>query len=66
MAKNLASSNLPFQVFEGFIGKEPKTKNNSILVKAFLENPLFVLFIRLLDLVDPGACYGYFFLLPFS
>jgi hypothetical protein len=43
MAKKLAASNLPFQVFEGFIGTYNK-KNFSIPVRAFLENPLFVLF----------------------
>ena len=43
MAKELATSNLPFQTFEGFIGTSIKN-NFSNLVRAFLENPLFVLF----------------------
>ena len=47
--------------------QEPKTKKKSILTRAFLENLLFVLFPALiLDLVDPGTCFGYFFLLTFS
>ena len=43
--------------------QEPKiTKKKSILMMAFLENPLFVLFpAQILDLADPGACYEYFF-----
>ena len=64
--KKLAASNSVFQAFEGFIERSNKEKI-SIPVRAFLENPLFVLFTAyILDLVDPGACYGYFVLLPFS
>ena len=43
MSKKLAASNLAFQAFEGFIETYNK-KKISILVRAFLENPLFVLF----------------------
>ena len=43
MSKKLAASNLAFQAFKGFIGTKDK-KKISIPVRAFLENPLFVLF----------------------
>jgi hypothetical protein len=42
MAKKIPASNLAFQAFEGFIGTYNK-KKFSILARAFLENPLFVL-----------------------
>ena len=55
MAKKLAASNLPFQAFEGLI----QTQNKNIFsnpVRAFLENPLFVLWLTLImDLADPGT-----------
>ena len=45
MAKKLATFNLPFQAFKGFI--ETENKNNfSILARAFLENFLFVGFMQ--------------------
>jgi hypothetical protein len=53
MAKKRATSNLVFQVFVRFIG----TLKKSILVRAFLENPLFKLFPALIpDVADPGTC----------
>jgi hypothetical protein len=55
MEKKLATSNLPFQGFKGFI---PTQNNNSFSnpVRAFLENPLFVLWLTLImDLADPGT-----------
>jgi hypothetical protein len=54
MPKKLATSNLPFQVFEGF--KQTQNKINfSNRVRAFLENPLFVLWLNaIMDLADPG------------
>ena len=61
--KNLATSDLPFQAFEGFM----RTDCFSNPVRAFLENSLFVLFPAfILDLVDLGACYKYLFLLAHS
>ena len=48
--------------------QEPKTKQKkSILARAFLENPFFVLFLHKSWIwrTGPGTCYGYFFLLPF-
>ena len=53
--KKLATSNLPFQAFEEFI--QTQNKNNfSNPVRAFLENPLFVLWLTLImDLADPGT-----------
>ena len=55
MAKKLATSNLPFQGFEGFIRTQNKS-NFSNPVRAFLENPLFVLWLTLImDLADPGT-----------
>jgi hypothetical protein len=55
MAKKLATSNLPFQGFKGFI--QTQNKNNfPNPVRAFLENPLFVLWLTLImDLVDHGT-----------
>ena len=44
-SKNVAAYNLAFQVFEGFIGNTNlKQQKISILARAFLENPIFVLF----------------------
>jgi hypothetical protein len=55
MAKKLATTNLPIQAFEGFIRTQNKN-NFSNPVRAFLENPLFVLWLTLImDLVDPGT-----------
>jgi hypothetical protein len=42
--KKLTTSNLTFQMFEGFIGTQNK-KNFSNHVMAVLENPLFVLWL---------------------
>jgi hypothetical protein len=55
MAKKLATSNLPFPAFEGF--RLTQNKNNfSNPMRAFLENPLFVLWLTLImDLGDPGT-----------
>jgi hypothetical protein len=44
MVKKLATSNLPFQTSEGFKGFQNKN-DFSNLVNAFLENPLFVLWL---------------------
>jgi hypothetical protein len=53
--KKLATSDLPFQGFEGFIRTQNKN-NFSNPESAFLENPLFVLWLTLImDLVDPGT-----------
>jgi hypothetical protein len=50
--KKLATSNLPFK---GFILTQNKN-NFSNPVRAFLENPLFVLCLTLImDLTDPGT-----------
>ena len=55
MTKKLATSNLSFQAFEGFIGTQNKNKFSNP-VKAFLENPLFVGWLTLImDLADPGT-----------
>jgi hypothetical protein len=66
MAKKLATSNLPFQAFEGFI--QTQNKNNfSNPVRAFLENPLFVLWLTLImDLADPGTFSEIFKLMAVS
>jgi hypothetical protein len=54
MAKKLATSNLPFQGFEGFIRTQNIFFSNP--VRAFLENSLFVLWLTLIiNLVDPGT-----------
>ena len=58
--KKLVTSNLPFQGFEGFIPTQNKN-NFSNPVRAFLENPLFVLWLTLtMDLSDPGTFSGNF------
>jgi hypothetical protein len=53
--KKLATSNLSFQEFKGFI----QTQNKNIFsnpVRAFLENLLLVLWLTLImDLADPGT-----------
>jgi hypothetical protein len=55
MAKKVATSDLPFQAFEGFIGT-PQKSNFSNPMRAFLENPPFVLWLSLImDLADPGT-----------
>jgi hypothetical protein len=54
--KKQATSDLPFQLFEGFI----QTQNKNIFV--VLENPLFVLWLTLImDLVDPGPFFEIFY-----
>jgi hypothetical protein len=55
VAKKLATSDLSFQGFEGFIRTQNKN-NFSNPVRAFLENYLFVLWLTLtMDLADPGT-----------
>ena len=52
--KKIATSNLPFQVFEGLIQNQNIFFSN--LSRAFLQNPLFVLLLTLImDLADPGT-----------
>ena len=60
--KNLATSGLPFQVIEGFIQTQNKNKFSNP-ARAFLENPLFVLWLTLvMDLADPEIFSGNFLL----
>ena len=64
--EKIPASNLVFQAFKGFIGTKNKTKK-SIFARAFLRKSTFCTFsAKILDLTDPGACYGYFFLLTYS
>ena len=60
MVKKLVTSNLPSLAFEGFIRSQNKN-NLSNPERAFLENPLFVLWRTLImDLADPGTFSGIF------
>jgi hypothetical protein len=56
MAKKLATSNLSFQGFEGFIRTQNENNFSNPCEGFFLENPLFVLWLTLImDLVDAGT-----------